>query len=73
MVTVKYISPTAPLLIIKEKLRETRRPDLGLPKGLIIWSNRVPPNDAPELGVNDLNYSNGMLKFLIFIFIYGLL
>jgi len=39
---MKYISPTAPLLIIKREARETRRPDLGLPKGLIIWLNRIP-------------------------------
>ena len=40
---MKYISPTAPLLIIKREARETRRPDLGLPKGLIIWLSRIPP------------------------------
>ena len=40
---MKYISPTAPLLIIKREARETREPDLGLPKGLIFWSNRIPP------------------------------
>jgi len=40
---MKYISPTAPLFIIKREDRETRKPDLGLPKGLINWLNRIPP------------------------------
>jgi len=39
---MKYISPTAHPTYYKREARETRRPDLGLPKGLINWLNRIP-------------------------------